>query len=282
MRVHVEFPLDEKKVLQSAALLASDLPDLSRLLRFLGLDIPHPPGIPVGNYDDRDSFPRMNMRIQFGEAVTTKKEDQKRLLQYLKGANSIGVIKIMKLNHPSLKEILPGYDGFRYKPGPEVTNNIIHGFAKCEWFRALRRIDGADYVSIFDWKLELAARAVAAKNYELAESRYEDAIHVTGIPSKKNQYVMSPLLDTEALLDLRLFRAGVGLVETLIKLGKWKDATHHIKPVLDDIPGRKYLPKDEVRHAVELRRKIEAHNAHGKERKEKKQVPDAFPIRNKD
>jgi hypothetical protein len=107
MRIHVEFPLDNRKVLQSMVLLASDLPDISRVLRALSLDIPHLPGIPVHNHDDSASFPRISMRIQFGEGVGTKKEDRTRLLRSLKGANSTGIIKILTLEHPSLKDILP-------------------------------------------------------------------------------------------------------------------------------------------------------------------------------
>jgi hypothetical protein len=84
---------------------------------------------------------------------------------------------------------------------------------KCEWFRALRRIDGDDYVLLEGWKLDLASRAAAAKNYELAEQRYIDVINLTGACCKKNQYVFSLFFEYDELLDLRLFRAGVGLVE---------------------------------------------------------------------
>jgi len=250
MRIHVNFPTLSKKVVKSILVLASDLPDISRVLRALSLDALHPQTHAHGE------FPRISMQIQFNEEVTTTKQDQIRLLQSLKYANSIGSIKILKSDDPSLQVIIPGYKGFQYVPGMQLSG-YIDDCEKCQWFLAIRKIDGDDYISLSDWKLVLAGRAVAAKNYELAMLRYTEIVTFIGLCQLKNPTVLLPIFDYDTLLDIRSFRAGIGLVENSIWLKKWKDARHHIVHVLQDIDHREWIPKEEKRHAENLLFKVD-------------------------
>jgi len=257
IRIHIEFPTNRKGVIQSVALLASDLPDVSRLLRAISLTYPHPSCL----HETIEYFPRIKMRIQFSDTITTTEKDQSRLLHLLKGANSIGVVKILNLNYPSLRSILPGYDGFHYKPDPRITNDNVQEFMKNQWFVTLRKVDRDDYLSIMDWKLDIAARAVAAKNYRLAQHRYLDIMafcaHST---SCENEFFFCPLFDFEPQLRQRIFRAGVGLVENEIRLGKWKDAARYIKGVLADEKVLEHVPEAEIQHALDLQLQIKEHS----------------------
>lgn len=262
MRIHVQFPTLHKKVAKSILVLASDLPDISRVLRALSLDALHPQS---HAHSEAAPFPRISMRIQFNEQVTTTKQDQIRLLRSLKGANSIGVIKILKSNDPSLGEVLPGYDGFHFTPIPFPGHTTE--CEKCQWFTAIRKIDGDDYVSISDWKLAHAARAVAAKNYELAMLRYSEVVRFVGLCQLKNPTVLLPIFEYDSLLDLRTFRGGIGLVENSIRLKRWADARHHIFHVLQDIHLREWIPKEEKRHADKLQLKMNEHYLRKKARK---------------
>lgn len=219
MRIYVQRPYLERKTSKSMVLLASDLPDLSRFLRTLGLEAPHP-----ASHKDFAifPFPRFSMRIKFGERVPTSKSDQIQLLRLLEGANSMGRIRLFGLEDDSVRNILPGYQGFRYDPNGPALADMTCDCEECKWFAYFRKIDADDSVSITNWKLGFATRAAEASHYDIAGSRYADVVTCIALPLTRNPAVvhLPRELKPGASLDLAQCRANLGMVEVSIKCQK--------------------------------------------------------------
>jgi len=250
MRVHVQFLTTKTKVVQSVALLANDLPDVSYVLRGLSLDLPHPDLHDFMHPEQRPQFHQISMRIQFG-GVTVPRNDQIRLLRCLKRANSIGMIKILKINDPAVTEILPGFDCSL--PEVDDVKKLYEPYTK------LIVMDGDGYLAISKWQFDLATKAHRAKNYELAELRYGEVIRFLQDCETYNHDVRAPQLKYGAWFDKTLFLAGVSLASCLTHLGKWHDARHNIDHVLNGIPKENRPPNDVVQQAFEVKKWIDEH-----------------------
>lgn len=102
-------------------------------------------------------------------------------------------------------------------------------------------------------------RAYKARNHKLAVSRYMGAIVFFSAHCEQNVGVGKCSMDMEPKLDTELFRAGAGLVRSLIELKDWELALHHMGAVLGELELRLWLAEEEVEEAKRMKAKIDAH-----------------------
>lgn len=220
MKLHVAFPNKTEKVVASIIVLSSELPNLSRLLRVHSLSLRHPEELPVSDEDTSKKYPRMSLKIRFGDGTSTTKDEQIDLLKKMEFANRVGTINILKAADPSVRDVLPGCS-YIFVPPPDLPNNpMIHKMARNEWFRATRRNDGNDQLDIWDWGIIHAIKATLAMNHPLALSRYELVRELISTFFHKNRYVGSPAMDFQLKTEMRESQISIGMAQTRAILGK--------------------------------------------------------------
>ncbi|RDW60577.1 hypothetical protein BP6252_11960 [Coleophoma cylindrospora] len=252
-RIHIRYPTKETAVKCQVLLLQKSLKCFAFLLRSFSLEIDHPPGIPVTS--DGGEFPRLSVAIHLRadeEGNKMSMKEQESLCVSLQVANRVGKIKIIGATSPKLGVLLPGYS-YRYS-ADAGTFSFLQVLAKGSWFRACRQVDGTDTIKIAKWKLCLAKTALDMSDFPRAIARFTECIRFMSQCIARNPYILSPTLTghIENTLDTILFKAGIGLVRSLIAMGRLKDARKDIKPVLDDLSGRTWLPEADVQTAKRL------------------------------
>ncbi|CAG8949043.1 hypothetical protein HYFRA_00002172 [Hymenoscyphus fraxineus] len=219
MRVHVTYPKKADKVVTSIIILSSELANLSRLLRIHSLSIRHSDQFPV-NDEDTKKFPRMALKIRFGDGTGTTKDEQIALLKQMAFADRVGPITILKPADPSVHDILPG-STYTFTPSHSLPNNpMLVKRARDQWFRNLRKQDGNDQLEIYDWCIMHAIKATLAMNHSLAIARYELVRDLIRIFFDKNRFVGHPSMDFQLKIDMRENQAAVGLARSRTLVGE--------------------------------------------------------------
>lgn len=220
MKVHVAFPNETEKVVASIIILSSELPNLSRLLRVHSLSLRHPDDPAINDEATLKKYPRMSLKIRFGNGTSTTKDEQIELLKKMEFANRVGTINILKAADPSVRDVLRGCS-YTFVPPPDLPNNpMIYKLARNEWFRATRRQDGDDQLDILDWGIIHAIEATLAMNHSLALGRYELVRELISTFIHNNRYVGSPVMDFQLKIEKRESEISIGMAQTRMVLGK--------------------------------------------------------------